>query len=142
MKKRILTVLLALALLLGALPAQGWAAPSRPADETAPIPSEPAGPEAEALFAGYVERTLCRGTDYDEDRLAAYGVTTLSGANLQIYNWLKEKSIQVANGKLSSSVFEFDVSGLNITLNNGTYYGLNTSAIMDALLADLPYELY
>ena len=47
MKKRILTVLLALALLLGALPAQGWAAPSRPADETAPIPSEPAGPEAE-----------------------------------------------------------------------------------------------
>ena len=37
MKKRILTVLLALALLLGALPAQGWAAPSRSADETAPI---------------------------------------------------------------------------------------------------------
>lgn len=138
MGKKSMAVLLALALSLGALPVRAWAV--WPAAEATAVTSGGDTPDSEALFAGYAEDTVY--TSRQEAMLARYGETALSGANLQIYNRLRTEITKVANGSLDSSVFKIDVSDLGVTASGGSLRQVNTNLIFDALLADLPYELY
>lgn len=138
MRKRGLTALLALVLTLSMVPMQAWAAPA----EAAAIASGPDTLDADELFAGYVERTFHGVQNRREDMLARWGETALSGANLRMYNLLKGKIVQVANGSLSSSSFQFDTAGMGITFTGGRLHGVDVDLVIEALLADFPYELY
>lgn len=140
MGKRYSAILLAAALTLSILPVRAWAVQPDPMVEAASISSSSDALGNDELFAGYVEQTFY--TDRYEAMLARYGETVLSGANLQVYNRLRTEIAKVANGSLNSSVFEIDISDLGVTYSGGSLQGVNTRAILDALLADLPYELY
>ena len=74
--------------------------------------------------------------------LASSGQTELTGADLAIYNKLKEEIAKVAGGARDSSVFEINTAGMGISYANGTLRGVDLSAIVRALSADCPYELY
>ncbi len=102
MKKRCLTIFLALALVLTVLPAGAWAA----------------------------------------RQSASVGEMRLTGTDLLLYRQLKEKITMVANGVLNSSEFVLDATGLGITCRSGQLDNVSFSTIIDALLADCPYELY
>lgn len=140
MGKRHWAILLALVLALGMLPVRAWAVQPELTVEAAAIAPNPDTPDNDELFAGYAERTIY-AKPY-EAMLARYGETTLSGANLQIYNRLRAEIVKVANGSLDSTVFQLSVSGLGVTHSAGSLQGMDTYDIFDALLADLPYELY
>ena len=75
--------------------------------------------------------------------LAAAGAqNALTGANLLIYNHLKEEITKVANGTRDSSIIEINTAGMGIFYINGAMRGIDISAIVRALSADCPYELY
>lgn len=133
-----MSVLLALALSLGVLPVRAWAV--WPAAEVTAVTSGGDALDSDALFASYAEHTVY--TIRQEAMRIRYGETALSGANLQIYNRLRTEITKVAAGSLDSSVFKIDTSDLGVTASGGSLRGVDTSLIFDALLADLPYDLY
>lgn len=138
MKKKLMAVLLALLLSLGALPVRAWAV--RPETGEIAAASGTDTTDGGAPFADCVEHTFY--TVRQEAMLARCGETALSGANLQIYNRLRAEITKVADGSLDSSIFKIDTSGLGVSSSGGSLRGIDTSLIFDALLADLPYELY
>ena len=120
MKKRILAFFLAFSLCLG-LSGQVFAAQ---------------GPRGE-LLEEY------GGIDcVDREDSTAYSGGKLSAAERGLYNLLKEKFRQVADGQLDSSVFTLDVSGLGIYRTGPSRLSINTEAILLALLLECPYEQY
>lgn len=141
MKKRALTILLALVLILGALPVQALAVRPDPLEETAAIVPNLDNPEGDELFAGYVQRTFYPSEREERDN-AAIGNSAFSGADLKLYNLLKAEIIKVANGQLGSSVFNFNTTGMGIKRAPGELVGVNVKKIMSVLLLDLAYELY
>ena len=75
--------------------------------------------------------------------LAAAGAqNALTGANLLVYNHLKEELTKVANGTRDSSIIEINTAGMGIFYINGAMRGIDISVIVRALSADCPYELY
>ena len=128
MKNRFLSVILGLTLCLGAsvLPANAQTVRSESA----------AAVNVQAYQADRIE-------PFSGIALSAAGTqNTFTGANLQIYNLLKEEAAKVANGTRDSSIIEINTAGMGISYINGTLHGVDTSAIMRALSADCPYELY
>lgn len=128
MKNRFLSVILALTLCLGmsVLPANAQAVPP------------------ESTIAANVQV-------YREDGTEPFGDITLSaadpqdmltGANLQVYNRLKEEITNVANGTRDSSIIEINTAGMGISYINGVLYGVDISAVLRALSVNCPYELY
>lgn len=118
MMKRFFALLLALALILAALPGTALAA-------------------GDGLRTGYF-------TDAAD---AAYaggtpGGHTLNSVEQKIYNSLKASFGRVAAGELSSSEFKLDTTGLGITRSGGRLQGLDSGAVLTALLMDCPYEQY
>ena len=118
MMKRFFALLLALALILAALPGTALAA-------------------GDGLRTGYF-------TDAAD---AAYaggtpGGHTLNSVEQKIYNSLKASFGRVAAGELSSSEFKLDTTGLGITRSGGRLQGMDSGAVLTALLMDCPYEQY
>ena len=118
MMKRFFALLLALALILAALSGTALAA-------------------GDGLRTGYF-------TDAAD---AAYaggtpGGHTLNSVEQKIYNSLKASFGRVAAGELSSSEFKLDTTGLGITRSGGRLQGMDSGAVLTALLMDCPYEQY
>ncbi len=85
-------------------------------------------------FEDYVAGMLGLGIPNPaHNRLLAYGVT-LTGDMLTYYNFLKGCIQEVAAGKRTSTRFTLDMS---FSLDNA-----DSQKLLDALLADLPYDLY
>lgn len=128
MKNRFLPVVLALTLCLGSfvLPAKAQAAQSEPA----------AAANVQIYTADSVE-------PFHGVTLSSAGAqNVLTGANLQIYNYLKEEIAKVANGTRDSSIIEVNTAGMGISYINGVLYGLDFSVVVRALSVNCPYELY
>ena len=89
-------------------------------------------PSEEELFAGYVEKTF-----YGES--ATYGITAgsrLTGVTKEVYDGLRPQIEEIAAGERDSAIIT--ASGLNATGLPGTFM----TDLFNALLADLPYDLY
>lgn len=98
-------------------------------------------------FAAQVSRGELREEYGGIDRVdradsTPYASAKLSAAERGLYNLLKEKFRQVADGQLDSSVFTLDVSGLGIYRTGSGQVSVNTYAIQRALLMECPYEQY
>ena len=148
MKKRILSVLTALALVLTWLPSAAIAAESGAApdsmgiergyrEEHVSVPDAEDLPSNDELFAGYVDM-LFYGDIFDEDMgLFSTGSETagskLTGNLLTAYNSLVSEIQKILNGTSESTVFTVSVGGIDKA-------GLNT--LIKALLVDHPYELF
>ena len=148
MKKRILSVLTVLALVLTWLPSAAIAAESGAApdsmgiergyrEEHVSVPDAEDLPSNDELFAGYVDM-LFYGDIFDEDMgLFSTGSETagskLTGNLLTAYNSLVSEIQKILNGTSESTVFTVSVGGIDKA-------GLNT--LIKALLVDHPYELF
>ena len=148
MKKRILSVLTALALVLTWLPSAAIAAESGAApdsmgiergyrEEHVSVPDAEDLPSNDELFAGYVDM-LFYGDIFDEDMgLFSTGSETagskLTGDLRTAYNSLVSEIQKILNGTSESTVFTVSVGGIDKA-------GLNT--LIKALLVDHPYELF
>lgn len=120
MKKRILAFFLAFTLCLG-LSGQAFAA-WEPEEET------------------FTES--CGIVCIDRKDSTTHASGKLSAAERGLYNLLKEKFRQVADGQLDSSVFTFDVTSLGIYRTGPGQLSVNDYNIQLALLLECPYEQY
>ena len=170
MKKRILSVLTALALVLTLFPSAAIAAESGAApdsmgiergyrEEHVSVPDAEDLPSNDELFAGYMAQIMY-DMDYSIDMTADYGKKQLSGNDLKIYEILKTKIADIAKdgGKtneiaitaaqlgLGTSLSDFGLTGNegdNAILNAiKDKYPIDHSAIISCLLVDCPYELF
>ena len=128
MKKRILSVLTALALVLTWLPSAAIAAESGAApdsmgiergyrEEHVSVPDAEDLPSNDELFAGYVDM-LFYGDIFDEDMgLFSTGSETagskLTGNLLTAYNSLVSEIQKILNGTSESTVFTVSVGGID-----------------------------
>ena len=118
------------------------------------------------LFAKYVNQVFYGPSLNQKKLLKSSGASRLSDNNFLIYSYLKDGAAEVASGVRSSTVFEISIADLlpdsytasdlgvtaivdannNITTaaQNALISKLNIdmSLVLDALLADCPYELY
>lgn len=151
MRKRVLSIVIAAAMCLTLLPAWAWAAETD-ADDQVPIaetqvieevvPVDPDDlPDNDELFAGYVEQTMYAGFNYGISLFGVSAGARLDGNNKTIYDKLKTEITEVANGTETSTEFTIDTTNMGITYNS-TLSGVDTGTILDALLADCPYDLY
>ena len=124
------------------------------------VPDADALPDNDELFAGYVEQQMYAGRNAGAAPLGEFGTQELTGINLKIYEALKEKIAQVANGSSSSTVIEIPISELGLTQTEWTAeelgittadqiieavedkLGLDRFTAIDYLMIDCPYELY
>ena len=124
------------------------------------VPDADALPDNDELFAGYVEQQMYAGRNAGAAPLGEFGTRELTGINLKIYEALKEKIAQVANGSSSSTVIEIPISELGLTQTEWTAeelgittadqiieavedkLGLDRFTAIDYLMIDCPYELY
>lgn len=121
MKKRIAALFLAFSLCLG-LTGQAFAAWE---------------PEGEILTGS--SSTI----PFDRSETAPdYVSTRLGPADQGLYNLLKQKFTQVANGQLDSSQFTIDVRNVEIYHTGPSSISANVDAIIKAILVDCPYEQY
>ena len=140
--KRVFSLLLSLALLLGCLPFSGFAAQQRL------IPVESDLPGSDELFAGYVEQVFYGGS-------SAFGTAAgrrLSGDSKRIYDALVPVLKQIAAGQRSSTAIRIGQpasSGgitytpeVDVTFTDKVPSDAQVMNIVYALLSDLPYELY
>ena len=66
----------------------------------------------------------------------------LTGANKYTYNTLTQMLKNIAANGGTTQGLTLDLSGQDVTYANDKINGLDTSLIVDSLLADLPYHLY
>ncbi len=131
---------------------------------TVPV-SEDELPDADALFAGYVEKTFYADSDTGASTFGNLGASRLQGEyNKKIYAVLKEKIGAVAAGNPTGTEFVLTFEGIGLKPLTWTAAELGVSAItqdnikeavnrkfgetistrniLDYLLVDCPYELY
>ena len=126
MKKRILSVLTALALVLTLFPSAAIAAESGAApdsmgiergyrEEHVSVPDAEDLPSNDELFAGYMAQIMY-DMDYSIDMTADYGKKQLSGNDLKIYEILKTKIADIAKdgGKTNEIAITAAQLGLEI----------------------------
>ncbi len=129
-----------------------------------------AGDDSEELFAGYVNQLFYGAPTPGKIMLKARRVTQgskLTGANAKAYQILEEKICAVAEGKLSSTIVTMSLADLGLKkieftaadlgesslvyeMNGNRYViekayeraGFNIKKVMNALIADHPYEMY
>lgn len=133
--KKFLPLLLALAMALGLAAAPGQAlAPGRTVLPSTPVYGEE---EAAGLLTGSCTESV--GSGYAPP---FYGKSGLNSAEQTIYNTLKDRFTQIANGELDTSTLKLDTKGLGITGGKSGLQGASTRDIVVALLMDLPFETY
>ena len=125
-------------------------------------------PDSETLFEGYVNQTLYPESVGENGFPRLYARSNaLSGTDLKLYNALKEKIVQTANGTIATAVYTFPYTelfdqtsftaaelGVSTIIKNGQLNSAASDAmmaklqnisykkVMESLIADLPYELY
>ena len=157
--KRSLSIFLCIAMLLGMTPVQAYAsagesAANAPKEEwtqtSVKVAPDPGLPENDELYNGYVQQLF-----YGKD-VAVFGTAAgkrLSGDEKLLYDALVPLIRQLASGQRASS---FLCIGQEVTDDKGTVYPVDAEVVfaepmisdaslgrvVDALLADLPYEMY
>ena len=153
MKKRLVSLMLALGLLASPLPAVATpvlaAEESVQAGEVESATDELADlPDSDELFAQYVQRTLYG--DSGVSTLGNFGETALEGMARTVYDHLKKQVAAVANGERASTEFTITWEELGVTKTSWTEEdlgvpvydgGVNQDAI-DAALEQMGYTEY
>lgn len=122
--------------------------------------SEATAPENDALFYGYL---LQRAGASNHASLLSDAASKLNAKDRELYDRLKDFVTRIASGEETETVYtivyddfpltwtaaELGVSSIfspegkeALSAKINECYNYNTSAVMDALLADCPYELY
>lgn len=140
--KRIISLTLAFALLLAALPLPGFAA------EQKLIPVQTELPDSDALFAGYVEQVFYGGS-------TTFGTAAgrqLTGDSKRIYDALVPVLQQIASGRRSNTRITMGQTAstgsttytpeIAVTFTGKAPTNAQMMAVIYALLSDLPYDLY
>ena len=112
-------------------------------EQTVYFSAEKQLPDGSELFAGYVDN-LFNAKPYSSKLPQPSGRNQLDPITQVFYNELSEKIRLVANGELTDTKFVFDVPYLTkkygLTDIELTKY--NLQSLLNALLTDMPYELY
>ena len=150
MKKRILSVLTALALVLTLFPSAAIAAESGAApdsmgiergyrEEHVSVPDAEDLPSNDELFAMYMMQKMYN-VDYSTDTTADYGETRLTGASRELYRILKAKVQEIADGKAQTT------KDMAISMTEGWSSEQEmtdgVSLVIDCLLIDCPQTLF
>lgn len=152
MKKRFLSMLMAVSLIVGLLPvtvmAEELVEEAFVLQETTVV-SDVELPENDELYEGYLEELF-----FGKNKMALFGTTAgnkLSGDEKAVYDALKPLLIKIANGERESTQIavgqSFKYNGTTYMADakvtfTGTQKDFDYTALVDALLMDLPYDLY
>lgn len=132
------------------------------AEESLPNVTTSGGADSDALFEGYMKRMLPGRGKARSNSSALSGRRRLSGLNLRLYDALIPMICEVARGERTSAIFVIGDDDAGLTNNWWTAEelglsslddkdlgmkllekeGFNQRKIMQALLADYPYDLY